>query len=386
MIGEKIKIGFDGSEVKRGLAGIMGGFGKLGRGIGRATRQVGIGAARRMGSDLFGFIVSGLKAIPNELQSMTMLNKELEVMGKSTGIAADKYLALREAIAKTTGRSPEDAGDFLRDVSERLGEGMADFDSTPRKAMRELGLRAHELKGKNIEEQMAMIASKFTDFKNEKGPEAAMFQINELLGEVGKQMIPLFLNYEKGMESASAKTKGLAEQIKSTGGELETMLDIRMALSRKFSQLSLGVLKAFSVNGGLGSISREIDALPIAEWSRSIASELKKIKDMGPFDWIKEKLDTVEDWLSDAIAQGISKGISAGISDIMPSFSIKDLFNTKKKGSGESGGFDFNKGNNWIKDKLGVGGVDSKKIENNTARTNDLLERISENGITGVYA
>ena len=91
MIGEKIKIGFDGSQVKRGLMGLMGGFNKLSRGVGRVTRQDGIGFAREMGATMFGTLLSGLRAVPNELEGLARLNKELDIMQKSTGIAREEF-------------------------------------------------------------------------------------------------------------------------------------------------------------------------------------------------------------------------------------------------------------------------------------------------------
>lgn len=383
MIGEKIKIGFDGSEVKRGLGGIMGGFGKLKRGIGRATRQVGVGAARRMGSDLFGFVINGLQAIPNELGNLSMLNKELDVMAQSTGVAKDEYLAMRQAMSKATGKDLEDAADDMRDISERIGEALADPESTPGKSMRGMGIFYDDIAGKNIVDQIELISKKFSELKSERGPADAMFQINELLGEqAGKKLIPFFLNYEKGMKDAREITKGFAGQIGRLSPDLESIFDIKQSIGRKFSELALGVLEAFKAAGAEAkSISDLIDSIDVAGIAKDIANFIadgvNAIKEDGLWEWIKSKMSELGDWLSQVIGDGISKAIG----NIMPDFSIKGLFGGGG-GSKDSDGGTFGR----ILDKVGLSSADNTKIEQNTGETNRILERLATSGITGVYA
>ena len=382
MIGEKIKIGFDGSEVKRGLGGIMGGFGKLKRGIGRATRQVGVGAARRMGSDLFGFVINGLQAIPNELGNLSMLNKELDVMAQSTGVAKDEYLAMRQAMSKATGKDLGDAADDMRDISERVGEALADPESTPGRSMRNMGIFYDDIAGKNIVDQIDLISKKFSELKEERGPGEAMFQIVELLGDqAGKNLIPFFLNYEKGMKDAREVTKGFAGQIDELGPDLEAIFDIKQSVARKFSQLAMGVLGAFKAAGlEAKSISDLIDSIDVAGIAKDIANFIAEgvnaIKEGGLWEWIKSKMSELGDWFSQVIGDGISKAIK----NIMPDF-IPDWL-SGGGGSKDSDGGTFGR----IPDKVGLSSADNTKIEQNTGETNRILERLATGGITGVYA
>jgi hypothetical protein len=382
MIGEKIKIGFDGSEVKRGLGGIMGGFGKLKRGIGRATRQVGVGAARRMGSDLFGFVINGLQAIPNELGNLSMLNKELDVMAQSTGVAKDEYLAMRQAMSKATGKDLGDAADDMRDISERVGEALADPESTPGRSMRNMGIFYDDIAGKNIVDQIDLISKKFSELKDERGPGEAMFQIVELLGDqAGKNLIPFFLNYEKGMKDAREVTKGFAGQIDELGPDLEAIFDIKQSVARKFSQLAMGVLGAFKAAGlEAKSISDLIDSIDVAGIAKDIANFIAEgvnaIKEGGLWEWIKSKMSELGDWFSQVIGDGISKAIK----NIMPDF-IPDWL-SGGGGSKDSDGGTFGR----IPDKVGLSSADNTKIEQNTGETNRILERLATGGITGVYA
>ena len=382
MIGEKIKIGFDGSEVKRGLGGIMGGFSKLKRGIGRATRQVGVGAARRMGSDLFGFVINGLQAIPNELGNLSMLNKELDVMAQSTGVAKDEYLAMRQAMSKATGKDLGDAADDMRDISERIGEALIDAESSPGKTMRNMGIFYDDIADKNIVDQIELISKKFADLKNEVGPAKAMSFINELLGEqAGKKLIPFFLNYEQGMKDAREVTKGFAGQISRLSPDLESIFDIKQSIGRKFSELALGVLEAFKAAGlEAKSISDLIDSIDVAGIAKDIANFIAEgvnaIKEDGLWEWIKSKMSELGDWLSQVIGDGISKAIG----NIMPDFMPKWMGGGGGSKDSDSGVF------GRILDGVGLSSADNTKIERNTGETNRILERLATGGITGVYA
>ncbi len=382
MIGEKIKIGFDGSEVKRGLGGIMGGFSKLKRGIGRATRQVGVGAARRMGSDLFGFVINGLQAIPNELGNLSMLNKELDVMAQSTGVAKDEYLAMRQAMSKATGKDLGDAADDMRDISERIGEALADPESTPGKSMRDMGIFYDDIAGKNIVDQIELISKKFSELKKERGPADAMFQINELLGEqAGKKLIPFFLNYEQGMKDAREVTKGFAGQISRLSPDLESIFDIKQSIGRKFSELAAGVLEAFKAAGleakSIADLINSIDVAGIAkDIANFIAEGVNAIKEDGLWEWIKSKMAELGDWLSQVIGDGITNALK----NIMPDFIPKWLGGGGGSKDSDSGVF------GRILDGVGLSSADNTKIERNTGETNRILERLATGGITGVYA
>ena len=407
MIGEKIKIGFDGSQVKRGLMGLMGGFNKLSRGVGRVTRQVGIGFARAMGATMFGTLLSGLRAVPNELEGLARLNKELDIMQKSTGIAREEFLALRQAVSKASGRDADEATDFLRDVSERLGEAFKDYESTPAQAFRELGLQFEEFQGKNVAEQMKLISEGFTSYQQGNGFNAAMFQINELLGEVGKQMIPLFLNYEKGMIKARNQTAGLAKQLKTSKDDLETIFDIRQTIGRRFSEFSVGLLGALKNTGFIDKINDFFDNLDII----GLANDLKNIIDDitngiqngGIFNYLKEKATQFLDWISEKIAAAIKKGIGDAMG-ASPLGGIMDFFGGSKKKPKESiatpkAPTDENY-KNFLQQKWdfgpksrAMGPFDPNKIYqpvdkvvDNTDTTNDILRDIKYNTMSAKYA
>lgn len=458
MIGEKIKFGFDGTAVKKGLAGIMSGFSKLSKGamistkkinsgVAKATRgfrglsnavssaarsmktnlskvltifnkfkkgvssiprQVGIGVARQAGASIYARLEQAVTAIPRQIKEVARFNKEIENLGISTGVAARKYIALGDAITETTGKSSEEAGDFLRDVSERLGEAATDFESTPRKAMVAMGLSLQDIQGKDITGQMEMIAQRFREFERIAGPEKAMFQINELLGEVGKQMIPLFKNYSIGMESAERRTKGLADIMKRLKPELNALFSIGNVLSRKFKEFSLLFLEQLKVGlGGLGlelaDLSQWLDKvldfsgaskslagffIEVMKWFKDtaqkladgIANAMAEIKNEGLWAWIKGKLGELVTWIGDGIANAISGALKkvgqafteSGVSPmslLMGKQGAMDKFLTELNKPTES-----------------TGKMETADIAKNTNQTNVILEQIKNKGLGGVFS
>jgi len=311
-----------------------------------------------------------------------MRNKELDVMAQSTGVAKDEYLAMRQAMSKATGKDLGDAADDMRDISERIGEALADPESTPGKSMRDMGIFYDDIAGKNIVDQIELISKKFSELKKERGPADAMFQINELLGEqAGKKLIPFFLNYEQGMKDAREVTKGFAGQISRLSPDLESIFDIKQSIGRKFSELALGVLEAFKAAGlEAESISDLIDSIDVAGIAKDIANFIAEgvnaIKEDGLWEWIKSKMAELGDWLSQVIGDGISKAIG----NIMPDFMPKWMGGGGGSKDSDSGVF------GRILDGVGLSSADNKKIEENTGETNRILERLATGGITGVYA
>lgn len=379
MTGETIKIGFDGSSVKRGLAGIMGGFGKLGTGIGRVTRQIGIGAARRMGSDLFGLVFRALKALPNELSSLSDLRQEMFALGDATGVTVEQMLALRQAIAKTSNISPKVATKVLREMTGKLG-GVQHGDPAFR-ALRNLGLKARELKGLGAHEQLKKIAHGFQSFAASNGIEEATDAMRDLFGGAGAKITPLLLDWEGSMARATEETKGMAGQMTRMTGALDGLDDIGIAFANKMSEAALGLLEGVDAAGiKTRNIAQWINNLKIADKTKTaadfIAKQMKAIEKDGPLDWIMAKMTELGEWIAKKIGEGIKLGIENSkelIKELMPSIN-------PFKGSG-------GKMKSMFGFKPDTAGADnSKGIERNTGETNNILRRIADGGSIATYA
>lgn len=321
MIGEKIKLDFDGSSVKRGLAGIMKGFSGLSKGIGRATRQVGIGVGREAGASIFGAIKDALTAVPGQINELALMEKQMQNLGVSTGITQKEFLSLAKAIEISTGQGFDMAKDQVLEISEMIGEAFAE-QGTKRDALNLMDLYMGELQGKTILEQIDLISQKFQAHKKKmealgKGSEA-IFALEDFASN-NKELIPFFLNYAESMEEGVAATEKLNKKLKESESNFQELRLAKQALDVKFKEFSLDVLQAFGENG-LKGLSDTIRALDLSKLSKNLgeilgsvtgflAKELDQINDLGVWGYLKKKFEDVKIWVSEAIGGGIEMGI-----------------------------------------------------------------------------
>jgi hypothetical protein len=190
------------------------------------------------------------------------------------------------------------------------------------------------------------------------------------------------------MEKSRVKTAALSSQLGSLKGDLEGVFDVSHSLNRKFSELSLAFLQNLKAAGmEAGTLSEWIDSINVAgfgaDFAKTMKTEFDKIKTMGIFDYLKDKMSALGAWLTKVIGDAITNGIKnvmpggIGVGDL-----FKGLMGGDEKGGSKGGGGMMN----WILDKVKVGGVDSKAIERNTSETNRILTDIATNGLGGTYA
>jgi|14BtaG_2_1085337.scaffolds.fasta_scaffold08399_2 hypothetical protein len=420
MIGEKIKIGFDGSEVKKGLSGIMGGFGKLKTGIGRVTRQVGIGAARQMGMSLFGSLMRVTTAIPREIKALSDLRQEFFALNDATGASVDNMLALRQAIAKTSNVSPDMASKALKEIVGKIGEAQT-AGTEAYKSTYDLNLNPRKLKGQNVVDQLELIAEAYQKLRNSAGEKGGLEFANDTLGGImgarmAKDLTPLLLNFKTSMASAKEDTKHIAENMRKSSNELDSIDNIQIAFSNKMSELALGTIEVLNASGITAeSIANKINGIKVSKNLTGVADWIKEqfaqIKEEGIFGWIWEKLKEIGAYISEWLSKAISDGIKSGLSSFLPSMPKWLSFENKGKVTG-SDAINWGRGilNNVLKAvspeaksniKITPPIIDTKlkndlfydpnpmefnEIENNTSRTNDILEQMSDKMMIARYA
>ena len=401
MIGEKIKIGFDGSAVKRGLGGIMGGFGKLRRGLGSATRQVGIGMGRQMGMSLFGAITRVATALPNQIKDISNLRQEFFALGDATGTSVKNMLALRQAISKTSNVSADMAGKALKEMVAKLGEAQ-EYGSAGEKALTRMGIGRQAIKGQNAVTQMRMLAEGYQTLRKSKsgGIEVANDIIRDLMGSrVGKDLTPLLLNFESSMKRGAAETKTFAKGMTDMADDLDAFDDI----GRAFDMLAntsaigfLGVLKKAGID--MRQIATMVEGLDFTKQFSGVGDFIKKqydefnsYLDKGDIGgYIMDKLSSIGKWISDMIAKGISAGITMAmenpqIQSVLESLDFMNKGKAKLKSLGggvvdflQGGANKTAKGLNQLKGAAISAVGDTTKLEDYTQKGNDLLQKIAD--------
>lgn len=404
MIGETIKIGFDGQQVTKGLGGIMGGFRKLRSGIGSVMKETGRGAALSLGNSLFNAVSNLATAIPNELKSLSDLNKELDVMNVTTGITAEKYIALRAAMSNATGKGLEDSADDLKDFVERIDEARRDWESSAAVGLRRLNIFTPELTGKGIDEQLKVIGDKVKAFEDKNGKGKSIFPLREAFGDQAANWLPLLLDVDGMMKSAEGSTAGFAKQMSEAKESLEAIKTIRNALSQKFSELSLGFLQGLKSGGvEMQSFTEMIKNIDVAGSMGKIAtiikSEMNEIGRVGIWQWILDKIAEIGTWMKDKLIEGaealwdwfqskmgelsdwigaaISKGIKSGMASLPSWMTGGD--------SGTSSGDGVVTASKTATPKTAENPL-MKMIEENTGRATRLLEKIGSSKTVSTFS
>jgi hypothetical protein len=140
-INTTVKVGFDGTAVKTGLKNIGGMFGKF-------SKEVGIGAARKVGefgADWVGksiqFLVEGTTAIFNyagelkdlsaltgeSAQELMILNEQLRLAGVEGGESGKQLLTLEKAIYDSVEAAKKGEKDDVWNIFNDLGLTLADL-------------------------------------------------------------------------------------------------------------------------------------------------------------------------------------------------------------------------------------------------------------------
>jgi len=412
MIGEVVKLGFDGGAVSKGLKKITGGFGKLKRGMKSATKQVGIGIGRQAGVTIFGTVLKGLTAIPAELGNLARLNKEMEVMGITTGTTSKQFLAMRAAMSKATGKGTEDAADDLKDFAERIAEARADYKSSANQGLIRMGVRVTDMDGMTLENQLRTIGGAVKAFETKHGKGKSIFPLREAFGDQSANWLPLLLNFDSSMDSAYKSTSLLVDLMKELGTDLQGINDLKQAFGMKMSELSLGVLVGMKVGGfdsaGIASFMDSLFAGADAKGiGGKIAEQMKLIKSDGIWSWVSskmgeiasaiggflmEQLEKLWTWLMEkipellgkittAIADGIKAGIKTALADSGTMWEMLKSGVMGGKGKlDENGNMKTTKNSN-----SGSGDGIIKMIADNTLRNNTLTERLLDQSTTPVY-
>jgi len=229
-----VKVGFDGSAVKGGLKNIGGMFGKF-------SKEVGIGAARKvgeLGTDLFGKALSFFAEAPGMFMDYAGDLKDLSTL---TDVSVNKLQILQEAF-RLADVDSIDAGKSIGLLAKAIyeareqaksGEGgdMVDlFDS--------LKIGIGELSRMKPDEQIERI---FSAMKNANMPMGQQFDImQKLFGKGGIKMLKAFRdNFPATMQEAESNlasfgklTKNDTDGLEALGDQVGRLPNVKMALFR----------------------------------------------------------------------------------------------------------------------------------------------------------
>ena len=253
MLGTTLKLGFDGSSVDRGLGGITGKFGRVGR-------QIGIGMARQVGARMTDMLGRVLMAIPDTLKETADWAGNMNDMATQTGMTVGELVLLEEKL-RLSGAAAADTSRIISTLKDNIYEAM-NAEGPERDALHKLGFRAFEFEGNDPSEIFEKIGKRVAElgpkFEGLEGTMADLFG-----ARMGYKLLRFFNDFEGSTKQAEnnvgklavAMGDGAAAKMDTFGDSLERFDTFKRSLA------SIALENLFRGPGGENMGNRLFDAL-----------------------------------------------------------------------------------------------------------------------------
>lgn len=255
MIGSTVKLGFDGESVKHGMAGIGKLFGNLGK-------QIAIGGARQIGSQMTDLFGKALSYLPDLFKQTTEWAGSINDLANATGMAKSEVIQLMEAF-RLTGIDA-DPGKAILTMRENIFKATRDFKGGEAQALFDIGIDPQTIANLKPMEQfmkiMEALAKKGPQWQELASASSAIFG-----GKIGKKGLQLANDWSGTMKQVESNVGDFARRVESIIGPLDEMGDAmgRLDLLQKAWMVSglKGFFGAQGIEGGRDAINAMFDKL-----------------------------------------------------------------------------------------------------------------------------
>ena len=344
-IGTSVKVGFDGSEVKKGFAGIGGAFKSIGKGM-------AMGAGAMLSKSL---IDVGMK-LATGIDQLADFAGEAQDTALQVGATTTEIIKLDRALA-LSGAAVE-SGKLLSTMTDNIYDASHGSEEL-QKTFGKLGLTMADLTGKSAIDQFMMIGQAVATIGDNGGEtEKALKDI--FGGKMYMQLLKLFRNQDV-FKQASEETQIFGEEVEAVQDKLGKMQDQFQRVPYLWRSLNLQLFKQLGLDGSALKDFFDAAAAAINEADWSKFGDLIRKQFQGAMDFFKETgaVDAVKGFFND-----IGKSIGEG---------IKSAF----------GGEDVNPVLKGVMKLMNVGGGGKTSMIDPISeiqRTNSILERIYRTG------
>ena len=315
-INTTVKVGFDGTAVKSGLKNIGGMFGKF-------SKEVGIGATRKvgeLGTDLLGKTLSFFAETPAMFMDYAGDLKDLSTL---TDVSVNKLQILQEAF-RLAGVDSIDAGKSIGLLAKAIyeaqqqvasGEGgdmVTLFDS--------LKIGIGELSRMKPDEQIERIFAAMRDANMPMGQQFDVMQ--KLFGKGGIRMLQAFRdNFPATMREAESNlasfgklTKEETDGLEALGDQVGRLPTVKMAL---FRNLLNGIFGANSGSTAADELKKIFDEImaggdSVKKFGASMREQFDYISKKGFDQLFKDAKISIGNFATD-IGDKIGKSFSAAV-------------------------------------------------------------------------
>jgi hypothetical protein len=423
MIGTTVKLGFDGSAVKSGLASVNGMFSKFNKTF---AKEVSIGAMRQIGARGTDAIMTAVRAIPDATKDLMDYAGGLNDISSATGVAVKDLMVLEEALR--LGGAEGDINKVIFTLQKNMQEAVADSGDM-RDAFKGIGIDAQSLQGMSVVDQIKAIMQAAKDSGKPIG------EINDAMakifgGRFGPQIKKLLEDFSGTWAEAEGNVGSFADEMDKSAAKLDRIGDILGRVRMVIRELAFAFLKGFvggDLDKGADAATTMIESLrglaPLAEgigksfsgmlepamqMIKWIADQIKAISEQGFGNWFNEATGDMFVKMGEQIGAGFVKNLpgwlraskgddGGGMFGGLEGFFDKLGFKYGGKVIGEDPIGDFKRGRmgqdlKTFFDFLGIGGGGmktssvSKDLINETKTQTGVLERILREKGTPMFA
>jgi len=300
-IGTSVKVGFDGSEVKKGFGGISGAFKSIGKGM-------AIGAGAMMSKSLLDL---GLK-LATGIDQLADFAGAAQDTALQVGSTTTEIMELDRAL-ELAGTNLGDSGTILLKMKDSIYE-MSHDGQDLQKSFGALGLTFADLKGKTVMEQFRTIGDAMKSMgENSDDADKA---INDIFGnKIYKGLLKLFKNQDV-FAQANSETKKLSNNIEQIQDDLGATQDQFQRIPYLWRSLNAAIVKTMGINGNFwknlfDGFDKELNEGDFSKLGYLLKSEFAKalevIAGIGALDIFKNFFRDIGKYIGEGISSALPK-------------------------------------------------------------------------------
>jgi hypothetical protein len=309
MIGSTVKLGFDATAVQKGLGGLGGIFGRIGR-------QIGIGGLRQVGAQVTDLMGRIILAVPQAGREMLDWAGNMTDMSAQTGVAIQELLVMEEAL-RNTGASAADTSRIMSVFKDNLFEASQGADAQ-KEALNKLGFSAQDFRGVKLDQSFYAIGKRVAelgpDFEGLEGIMADLFG-----ARMGYKMIRFFRDFEGSMAIARKNVSSFNNVSDDTFTNFDNISDImgRWTMTRR--SLLAGFLEGVLGEAGIEKAGQSLDSIfdkvngmsdKMREFGKVLRTSIEYVAQTGVGNVFSDMFKGLGKSIGEGIAESIRESIS----------------------------------------------------------------------------
>lgn len=331
MIGTTLRVGMDTSRVTRGLS-------RISRGFGAFSKQVGIGAARRVGERMTDLAGRLAMAVPGAIRDTADYVSTLSDLSVKTGMSVKSLVELQEMF-RVSGVQASDTTRVISQMADRLYEART-VGGMAKEALNELGFSAQDFKDKDLDEAFFMIGKRISELPDMQKATGLAAEIFGMKG--GAELLKFFKDMEPNIEKAQKNIAGLNLDLGQDGlvGRLDSFADAMGRFEAFRMRLGIGLITTMQKVFGENFLDKLYDFLNrdvvpvVLHIAKTFGDFIQKIRESeDPLKAISDSLGNIAKSIGKAIGDGFRESLGEIVS---PKNLLKGLIGGPTAGRQES--------------------------------------------------